>query len=315
MLLVESDRTTLPNASTPYKITWAASVQSVHLTLDGSSCEFDPNSDVMDPHVDAFWDADAIWANVTQAYKTMGAGLGWFGRPCQEVLTPSNTSATIVPVSASPKKQWKVMAGECVSWDNLTDAQVGRVVERFKGLIDRGVRAWYWDSFGCYGRLRVARAIKAYVQRSHSDAPRTHKHTHTHTRTHTHTYTYTRTFFVVRVSFLHPCPLISAFFSTFNYLCTRNWTRSCVMPTTSTTTTATTKRYCPECFIMREGETDIDALLISQFPWYSNQGPYEPDNTHLGRLVLPNAEIFFGELASPPPLNFTIAALKQVSGG
>lgn len=45
---------------------------------------------------------------------------------------------------------------------------------------------------------------------------------------------------------------------------------------------------------------------------YSNQGPYEPDNTHLGRIVLPNAEILFGELASPPPVNQTVAALKQV---
>ena len=83
MLLVESDRVVLRNASTPYKIPWAVAVQSIHLTEDGSSCEFNPNSDTLDPHVDALWDPDTIWANVTKVYDDMGAGLGWFGRPCR----------------------------------------------------------------------------------------------------------------------------------------------------------------------------------------------------------------------------------------
>jgi|EP01044_Picomonas_judraskeda_P009448 hypothetical protein len=60
-----------------------------------SSCEFDANCDIFDPHTDAGCNTSAVLGNITRALAAHGNGLGFFERPCNEIVTPDYHSASM----------------------------------------------------------------------------------------------------------------------------------------------------------------------------------------------------------------------------
>ena len=72
---------------------WQGQIYSSLITVDGAPYEFNPNSQVLDPNLNEV--CDPTWKNVTTTLAKHNLKLGWFGRPCNHILQPDHSSATI----------------------------------------------------------------------------------------------------------------------------------------------------------------------------------------------------------------------------
>eukprot|EP00041_Stephanoeca_diplocostata_P032943 m.1073746 g.1073746 ORF g.1073746 m.1073746 type:complete len:801 (-) comp24236_c0_seq7:249-2651(-) len=236
---VDAATRSLPQYGVPYAIAWRPGVQSIHLTSDGSQCEFNPNADVLDPHQDAFW-SHAVWSNMSTAAQAAGVQLGYGMRPTSEILTSTNTSATIIPDNTTVDG-YRIVPGLCHNFEGwpagMRGEQLQRHVARVDRLVARGFRAFYWDSYISPGRIAGARRVR--------------------------------------------------------------------------------QRHGDQLFIVRESSGDIDMLVMSIFPWYNEAAwtpQYASDHSHFARLLVPSGEVFFGELASPPPADDWLSSLSMHKG-
>jgi hypothetical protein len=148
-------------------IVWAGCIQSAHLMKNGS-CEFDANCDTFDPHTDAGCNTTAVLANITRTLGEHGNGLGFFERPCNEIVTSDYNSASMeCPDGAATKADDVVFKkGMCVDFDlmmqndsHVPSPQFQRSLARIKHLVGLGMRSFYFDSFGCRGRLAFQKQL------------------------------------------------------------------------------------------------------------------------------------------------------------
>ena len=74
-------------------IVWQGQIFSTLIMSTGKEYEFNPNSDILDPNLDQTC-VSGPWTNVTKSLATVGAELGWFGRPCSHIMrTDDNTKS------------------------------------------------------------------------------------------------------------------------------------------------------------------------------------------------------------------------------
>eukprot|EP01043_Picozoa_sp_COSAG02_P027841 COSAG02_NODE_1659_length_11458_cov_2.406638_7_plen_176_part_00 len=72
---------------------WQGQIYSGLITTSGAPYEFNPNSQLLDPNLNEV--CDPTWKNVTTTLAKHNLKLGWFGRPCNHILQPDHSSATI----------------------------------------------------------------------------------------------------------------------------------------------------------------------------------------------------------------------------
>lgn len=167
ILLVDTMNKMLSDNQMNEYIVWAGCIQSSHLMNQGS-CEFDANCDIFDPHTDAGCNTEAVFANITKALAKYGNSVGFFERPCNEIVQPNWKSASMLcPNGASTSADNVTFKkGSCVNFDLMMQndtlspsPQFNRSLARIKHLTDLGMRSFYFDSFGCRGRIAYQQTL------------------------------------------------------------------------------------------------------------------------------------------------------------
>jgi hypothetical protein len=143
---------------------WASTVHSRYLTPDGSSNEYNPNIELIDPNIDFGRDFSLV-GEYTAAHAAAGGGLFWFARPCAELEGASieldgDGNATFVPGN------WRE--------NDLRDPmQRDRQFERLELFVEQGVTGFYFDAMSCPGdeefldytraELRLRQGVEIFV--------------------------------------------------------------------------------------------------------------------------------------------------------
>ncbi len=121
---------------------WASTLHSRYLTPDGSSNEYNPNIELIDPNIDFGRDFSLV-SEYTAAHAAAGGGLFWFARPCADlegaaIELDGDGNATFVPGT------WKE--------NDLRDpAQRDRQFARLEPFVEQGVTGFYFDAMSCPG--------------------------------------------------------------------------------------------------------------------------------------------------------------------
>ena len=115
----------LPKAGASVYTVWQGQIFSSHLLTGGGQYEFNPNSEVLDPNVDAACN-NSVWLNATKTLGKHGIRLAWFGRPCSDIVAPDGSPARLVCGKAG-QDDWKLITGEVVGAEmpSLSDAELG----------------------------------------------------------------------------------------------------------------------------------------------------------------------------------------------
>eukprot|EP00039_Didymoeca_costata_P011882 m.168568 g.168568 ORF g.168568 m.168568 type:complete len:843 (+) comp15320_c0_seq10:13-2541(+) len=136
-------------------IIWQGQIYSSLLTESGTAYEFNPNSDVLDPNLNEV--CDTKWTNVTNTLHKHGLKLGWFGRPCSHIMQPGGKASATVEC---PSK--KIMKGSPIPCNltHLDEACTMASMDTVDTLVQKGVEAFYWDSYLCGGRMTFSQAVR-----------------------------------------------------------------------------------------------------------------------------------------------------------
>lgn len=121
---------------------WASTLHSRYLTPDGSSREYNPNIELIDPNIDFGRDFSLV-SEYAASHAAAGGGLFWFARPCAElegaaIELDDDGQATFVP-------------GTWIENDLRDPAQRDRQFERLERFIEQGVTGFYFDDMSCPG--------------------------------------------------------------------------------------------------------------------------------------------------------------------
>ena len=121
---------------------WATTLHSRYLTPDGSSQEYNPNIELIDPNIDFGRDFSLV-GEYAAAHAAAGGGLFWFARPCAElegaaIGLDADGNATFVP-------------GTWVENDLRDPVQRDRQFARLEPFVAQGVTGFYFDAMSCPG--------------------------------------------------------------------------------------------------------------------------------------------------------------------
>lgn len=120
---------------------WDGQADGKLLSPAFGGANFNPNSDVLDPNLDAACN-DAIFKNATRGFNAHGVSLNWYGRPRMMIM--QNADPTKPSALACPSK--KILSGHGVMC-NLTNFDDPCTMAQF-ALIDRlvglGISGFYW---------------------------------------------------------------------------------------------------------------------------------------------------------------------------
>lgn len=160
-LQIDKNLAVLKAAGMDKLIVWQGQIFSTLIMSSGKEYEFNPNSEILDPNLDQTC-VPGPWTNVTNALGTVGAELGWFGRPCSHIMrTDDNTKSASMDC---PSK--KIHTGYPIDCD-LNDPDqpcTAASMATVDVLVSKGVTSLYWDSYGCEGRMRFNQAVmKKYL--------------------------------------------------------------------------------------------------------------------------------------------------------
>lgn len=216
----------------------------------------------MDPHQDVFWN-ETIWENLTAAARQGGFSLGWGLRSTEEILTAENHSSTIVLDPTQPSG-YRIIPGICVNFEGYYNDSVGNATSP-----DSDGRGVQWgnligpqtDRFVARVKTLVGRGIRAFYLDSHIAPGRFDA--------------------VLQIRRLFGAEGLGR-----------------------------------QLFIFRESTNDVDILAMGQMPWYAYgdvvnehgqesspawQPVFVADHSHWARMLVPDGEVVFGQLADPPP--------------
>ena len=115
----------LPKAGATVYTIWQGQIFSSHLITGGYPYEFNPNSEVLDPNLDAACN-ESVWHNATETLGRHGIRLAWFGRPCSDIVAPDGTPARLI-CGKSKGDPWKLVTGAVTGAEmpSLSNAELG----------------------------------------------------------------------------------------------------------------------------------------------------------------------------------------------
>jgi hypothetical protein len=136
---------------------WDGQIDGKLLSPAFGGANFNPNSDVLDPNLDAACN-DAVFKNASAAFKKRGFSLNWYGRPKGTIM--QDHDPTKPATLECPSKN--ILQGHGV-FCNLTDFDDPCTMAQF-AIVDRlvslGVEGFYWDEYQAVGgRITFTQAV------------------------------------------------------------------------------------------------------------------------------------------------------------
>ena len=246
----------------PVHISWRPGVQSSHLTTPALFEQCEFNPNA--DVMDPHQDVFwnvSIWANMSDAAQTAGFSLGWGLRSTEEILTPDNKSASIVMDPTQPNG-YKINSGMCVNFEGFFGDEIGNASSPDSD--GRGVR---WGNLLGPQTDRLVARFKTLTMRG------------------------------VRGFYLDSHIAPGRFEAVLKM-----------------------RRAFPglgkQLQIFRESTNDVDLLAMGLMPWYAygdvvnehgeaSSPAWQPifvaDHSHWARMLVPDGEVVFGQIADPPP--------------